>query len=123
MRFSFRVMAREKNGSVTFLVKNKRSGRVLHVSPRRYLSPLQEREMSAQPDLILALAHHIARDFERRGEGPVEVRADALVSLNGRPAARLIAPDVDLTQVEDGIAPATFILPAPSGPPPKIRPI
>lgn len=123
MRFSFRVMAREKNGSVTFLVKNKRSGRILHVSPRRYLSPLQEREMSSQPDLILALAHHIGRDFESRGEGPVEVRADALVSLNGRPAARLIAPDVDLTQVEDGLAPATFILPAPAGPPPKIRPI
>lgn len=123
MRFSFRVMAREKNGSVTFMVKNKRTGRVSHVSPRRYLSPLQEREMSTQPDLILALAHHIARDFERRGEGPVEVRVDALVSLNGRPAARLIAPDVDLTQVEDGIAPATFILPEPGGPPPKIRPI
>lgn len=123
MRFSFRVMAREKNGSVTFLVKNKQSGRVLHVSPRRYLSPLQEREMSAQPDLILALAHHIARDFESRGEGPVEVRADALVSLNGRPAARLIAPEVDLTQVEDGLAPATFVLPCPPGPPPQIRPI
>jgi hypothetical protein len=123
MRFSFRVMAREKNGSVTFLVKNKRTGKVLHVSPRRYLSPLQEREMSAQPDLILALAHHIARDFANRGEGPVEVRADALVSLNGRPAARLIAPDVDLTQVEDGIAPAAFVLPAPEGPPPQIRPI
>ena len=123
MRFSFRVMAREKNGSVTFLVKNKRTGRVVHVSPRRYLSALQEREMSAQPDLILALAHHIARDFERRGEGPVEVRADALVSLNGRPAARLIAPDVDLTQVEDGLSRATFVLPAPDGPPPRIRPI
>jgi vitamin K-dependent gamma-carboxylase len=123
MRFSFRVMAREKNGSVTFLVKNKRSGRVLHVSPRRYLSPLQEREMSAQPDLILALAHHIARDFESRGEGPVEVRVDALVSLNGRRAERLIAPDVDLTTVEDGLLPATFVLPAPFGPPPSIRPI
>ena len=40
--------------------------------------------MSGQPDLILQLAHHIRDDFERRGQGPVEVRVDALVSLNGR---------------------------------------
>jgi vitamin K-dependent gamma-carboxylase len=123
MRWSWRVMVREKNGSVTFLVHEKDSGRDLEVSPHRYLTRLQEREMAGQPDLILQLAHHIRDDFGRRGRGPVEVRADALVSLNGRHMARLIDPDVDLTGVEDGLLPAAWILPAPDEAPPALRPL
>jgi hypothetical protein len=123
MRFSWRVMIREKAGSVTFLVKSKSTGRTWHVSPARYLTDIQEREMSGQPDLILALAHHVRDDFERRGKGPVEVRVEALVSLNGRRLAPLIDPSVDLATVPDGLAPARFILPAPTEPPPELKPI
>jgi len=113
MRFSWRVMVREKNGSVTFRVSSLPSGRVFEVSPRRYLTPLQEREMAGQPDLIAQLARHIRADFERQGLGPVEVRVDAWVSLNGRRARRLIDPEVDLARVGSGLAPAAWILPAP----------
>jgi hypothetical protein len=120
MRFSWRVMVREKNGSVTFLVKSRRSARVWHVNPSTYLTRLQEREMAGQPDLILQLAHHIRDDFSRR-HGPVEVRVDAFVSLNGRRIARLIDPNVDLARVKDGLAPAEWILPAPADPPPHLR--
>ncbi|WP_434042056.1 MULTISPECIES: HTTM domain-containing protein [Sorangium] len=123
MRFSWRVMVREKNGSITFLVRNRQTGRTWHVSPREYLTRLQEREMAGQPDLILQLSRHIRDDFERRGRGPVEVRADALVSLNGRRIARLIDPGVDLASVRDGIGPASYILPGPQEPPPHIRPL
>ncbi|WP_437875020.1 HTTM domain-containing protein [Sorangium sp. So ce513] len=123
MRFSWRVMVREKNGSITFVVRNPQTGRTWHVSPRAYLTRLQEREMAGQPDLILQLSHHIRDDFERRGRGPVEVRADALVSLNGRRIARLIDPAVDLASVRDGIGRASYILPAPTEPPPHIRPL
>src|SRR5690606_12439915 len=84
MRFSWRVMVREKNGSVTFHVRDPRTEREFTVAPRAYLTRLQEREMSGQPDLILQLAHRISDDFSKRLGGPVEVRAEALVSLNGR---------------------------------------
>jgi hypothetical protein len=123
MRFAWRVMIREKNGSVTYVVRSKQTGRTWHVSPARYLTDIQEREMSGQPDLILELAHHVRDDFERRGLGPVEVRVDALVSLNGRRLTRLIDPTVDLATIEDGIGRASWILPAPEGPPPHLRPI
>lgn len=123
MRFSWRVMIREKNGSVTFVVRSKQTGRTWHVSPARYLTDVQEREMSGQPDLILALAHHVRDDFERRGLGPVEVRVEALVSLNGRRLAPLIDPRVDLASVKDGLGRARFVLPAPSEPPPHTRAI
>jgi hypothetical protein len=123
MRFSWRVMVREKNGSVTFVVKSKRTGRTWHVSPHRYLTHVQEREMAGQPDLILALAHHVRDDFERRGKGPVEVRVEALVSLNGRKLAPLIDPSVDLATVTDGLGLARWVLPAPSDPPPHFKAI
>jgi vitamin K-dependent gamma-carboxylase len=123
LRFSWRVMVREKNGSLTFLVRDKQTGRVRHGSPRTYVTRVQEREISTLPDLILQLAHHIRDDFERRGLGPVEVRASALVSLNGRRLAPLIDPGVDLTSIRDSIAPAAWILPSPVDPPPHTRPI
>jgi vitamin K-dependent gamma-carboxylase len=117
------VMVREKNGSVRFLVRDPARERVWEVNPRRYLTRLQEREMSAQPDLILQLAQHIRADFARKLGRPVEVRADAKVSLNGRRARPLIDPAVDLSRVRDGLRGASWILPAPSEPPPAIRAI
>lgn len=117
MRFSWRVMLREKNGSVTYLVTNPRTGRTQEVSPRKYLNHRQERDYATQPDLILKVAHWIARDWEgREGVRPI-VRAHAWVSLNGRPASMLIDPNIDLARIEDGFAKAAWIMPAPVDPP------
>jgi len=123
MRWSWKVMVREKNGAVTFRVTDPRSGREWQVSPATYLLPRQANEMSGQPDLILQLAKHVARDFEARGVPGVEVRVDAWVSLNGRPAARLIDPQVDLARVEDSSWGTAWVLPAPvDAPLPAVRP-
>jgi len=123
MRFSWRVMVREKNGSVTFVVRQKTTGRSWYVSPHAYLTRAQEREMSGQPDLVLQLSHYIRDDYERRGFGAVEVRADALVSLNGRRMRRLIDANIDLAAISDGVERADWILPAPKDAPPHITPI
>jgi hypothetical protein len=123
MRFSWRVMVREKNGSVVFLVRDPRSNKTWHVSPRRYLTRLQEREMSGQPDLILQLAHHVRDEFAARVRGPVEVHVEALVSLNGRRSQLLIDPRIDLAAIEDGVAPAHWVTAAPSAAPPHLTPI
>lgn len=121
MRWSWKVMVREKHGAVTYHVRFRDTGKELQVSPGQYLNRRQEREMSGQPDLILQLAHHIGRDFERRGYGPVEVRAEALVSLNGRPAQLLLDPTRDLLTVADDLAPAGWILPGPTSSPIHLR--
>jgi vitamin K-dependent gamma-carboxylase len=117
MRFSWRVMNREKSGSVTFLVRSKETGREWQVNPAESLTPRQVREMATQPDLILQAAHHVARDFARNGLGAVEVRADTKVSLNGRRAVPLVDPTVDLVTIRDGVSVAGWILPPPSEPP------
>ena len=122
MRFSWRVMVRAKGGGTTFIVRSPAKNRTFYVNPREYLTKLQESEMSSQPDLILQLAHHIARDFERRGFGQVEVRVESRVGLNGRRSAALIDPNADLSRVDDGLARATFISPAPLGAPQHTRP-
>jgi hypothetical protein len=121
MRFGWRVMLRAKGGSTELEVRNPKTEQRWIVSPREYLSAMQEAEMSSQPDLILQLAHHVRRDFDARGLGPVEVRAHTKVALNGRRAAPLIDPEVDLTRVQDGLASAEWILPAPSEPPPHTK--
>ncbi len=123
LRFSWRVMAREKNGAVTFIVVDRASGREWHVSPRRYLTGLQEREMAVQPDLVAQLARRIASDFKAQGHPDVAVHADVKVSLNGRPAVPLVDPTVDLSHAPDGLAPKDWILPAPSTLPIALHPV
>lgn len=133
MRWSWKVMVREKNGAVTYHVTlppdangppnadGRRKEQI--VTPRKYLTDIQEREMSGQPDLILQLAHHIAADFDARGLGPVEVRVEARVSVNGRRSRLLVDPTVDLASIDDGVAEATWILPEPTEPPARLRAI
>lgn len=101
MRFSWRVMTREKNGSVTFVIRDRTSSREWHVSPRSVLTPVQERELAVQPDLILQLAQHLGEEWKRKGFENVEVRADTWVSLNGRRARPLIDAQRDLLTVKD----------------------
>lgn len=107
-RFSWRVLLTEKVGHIEYRVTDAQ-GRSWLELPAAYLSPLQAERMTTQPDLILATAHIIREYHARRGR-QVTVRADALVSLNGRAGQRLIDPDVDLATETPGITPKHWIL-------------
>ncbi len=120
MRFSWKVMVREKNGHVNYRVYVPEIDKTLEVTPSRYLTADQEREFSGQPDLILQLAHRIGEDWQARGYEDVEVRVEAWASWNGRKAAPLIDDEVDLMKVEDGIAPASWVMPTPETPPARL---
>jgi vitamin K-dependent gamma-carboxylase len=123
MRFSWRVMLRAKGGNTTFLVKSAERGQRFYVSPRSYLTQMQENEMSSQPDLIVQLAHRIRDDFERRGFGRVKVYAESRVSLNGRRSVPFVDPNIDLARYPAGLAMSALVLPAPAGAPPHTRPV
>ncbi len=110
-RFSWRVLLTEKVGHVEYRVTDAQ-GRSWIESPVTYLSLLQAERMTTQPDLILAAAHFI-RDHHAQQGRQVTVKADALVSLNGRASHRLIDPDVDLASEPQGIGPKSWILPPP----------
>lgn len=123
MRYSWRVMLREKSGSLEYRVLTGADKTAVIVSPHQYLTEQQYREMAGQPDLILQLAHHIRDEYLALGLGPVEVYAESRVSLNGRAAHLLIDPDVDLARTEVGLARATWITSPPSEPPPLHLPL
>lgn len=122
MRFSWRVMLRQKSGALSYRVVDAQGNSRL-VSPREYLTEAQYREMVGQPDLILQLAHHIRDKMAAGGQAPAAIYADAQVSLNGRRAALLIRPEVNLAAVHDGLGRASWIAAPPAGPPPMHRPL
>ncbi|HBU49370.1 MAG TPA: gamma carboxylase [Myxococcales bacterium] len=119
MRFSWRVMVREKNAGLDYRVKDRDSGRVWHVNPKRYLSWRQLGEMSCQPIMVVQMARHIAQEFARERKLDVAVYADVEASLNGRAPQALIDPEVDLTQVSLWSFDRSWILPGPETPPPS----
>ena len=117
-RYAWHVMLVEKAGRVIFHVTEPGTDadtgpgtdRTWLVYPNEYLTSNQEKQMSIQPDMILQMAHHIARDFAARGHPGVAVRAEAYVSWNGRRSRLLIDPRVDLAAERDRLVPQTFIL-------------
>lgn len=112
-RFSWKVMLNEKTGAATFKLTDPTTGRTRIILPSNYLSPLQEKMMSTQPDMILEFAHQLAREHQRQTGRWPQVRAEVWVSWNGRPMAPLIDPQVDLASREDGLMPYDWVLPAP----------
>lgn len=113
-RFAWNVMLVEKSGTVTFHLHEPATGRRWLVYPGDSLTRQQEKQMAFQPDMILEFAHHLERDWRAQGGSNVEVRAEAHVSLNGRPSRLLLDPTVDLTTLAPSLRPQPWILrPAP----------
>jgi hypothetical protein len=122
MRFAWKVMLVEKTGHVDFHVHDPMTGSTRIVSPATYLTPRQEKMMSTSAAMILALAHKIADDMHQQGVTQAEVRAEAYVSLNGRPSQPFIDPHVDLAKETPGLAPKSWILPLADVPPVRLQP-
>jgi len=94
-RYAWRMKLRDKDSLVTFRVRNAATGEERDVLPPEFLTNLQSRNIDGRPDLIHQAALFLA-ESERANGGDVEVRVDALTSLNRRRPALLIDPDVDL---------------------------
>lgn len=95
-RFSWRVMLMEKAGNAIFRVKE--GDKVYEVNNAQFLTPLQEKMMSTQPDLILKYAHYLADEYRGRGLRAPEVYGEIYVTLNGIPSRLFIDSTVDLVQ-------------------------
>ncbi|MFT6399940.1 MAG: hypothetical protein ACJAYU_004710 [Bradymonadia bacterium] len=106
-RFAWRVMLVEKTGQIEFRVVE--SGREHTVYPCDELAPFQCRVLPWEPDMILEYAHHIAETSEPE----TAVYADAWVSWNGRPSARLLDPEIDLASEHSTLLPAQWIVQVP----------
>lgn len=95
-RFSWRVMLMEKSGSTYFTVRDTVSGKYYEVNNREFLTPLQEKMMSTQPDLILRYAHYLAARYRERGVENPGVYGEVYVALNGQRSQLFIDTTVNL---------------------------
>ena len=110
-RFSWRVMLMEKAGTAFFYVRDKATGREIEVSNSEYLTPMQEKMMSTQPDMMIQYAHFLKARYEQLGIRNAEVVAEAYVTLNGRPSRLMVDKSTDLSELNDNYIPKSWILP------------
>ncbi|MBC7826306.1 MAG: HTTM domain-containing protein [Chitinophagaceae bacterium] len=95
-RFSWRVMLMEKSGSTYFTVKDKIHQQSFEVNNAEFLTPLQEKMMSTQPDMILKYAHFLAREYKNRGVQNPEVYGEIYVALNGGRSQLFVDSSINL---------------------------
>ena len=86
----------EKTGNSFFTVKDSATQQQIEVNNAAFLTPLQEKMMSTQPDLILKYAHHLAEVFEKKGLENPRVYAEVYVTLNGEPSRLYVDSTVNL---------------------------
>jgi vitamin K-dependent gamma-carboxylase len=101
--FSWRMKLRDKQcDDLVFRVRDPKSGQEWDIEPGDFLTERQKQRLPGQPDLIHQFAIHLAEEYRKEYGIQVEVRVDAVVSLNGGKAAPLIDPETDLaTQPRD----------------------
>lgn len=109
-RFSWRVMLMEKAGYTQFTVKDE-DGKFAMIDNSEFLTPLQEKMMSTQPDMILQFAHILRDHYKTNGWTSPQVFAESYVTLNGRLSRPFVDSSADLAQVKESFAPKTWILP------------
>ena len=110
-RFSWRVMLMEKAGYAQFKIVDGVTGKRFYVDNSDFLTPLQEKQMSFQPDFILEYAHNLRDHFEAQGHQKVKVYGDVKVALNGRLSTVFVDPNIDLAKEEEGFKHKNWIIP------------
>ena len=109
-RLSWRVMLMEKMGNTTFKIKDEHGNSFL-VNNSDFLTPLQEKQMSFQPDFILEYAHYLGDHFTKQGHKGVQVYTKSYVALNGRLSQLFIDESVNLYQEKESFKHKHWILP------------
>lgn len=109
-RFSWRVMLMEKAGYTQFTIKDS-TGKYAVANNNEFLTVLQEKMMSTQPDMMLYYAHLLRDHYARLGFKSPQVYVDSYVALNGRSGRIFINPSTDLAKEKDDFKPKSWILP------------
>ena len=109
-RFSWRVMLMEKAGHALFTVEDA-DGKRLSVDNQAFLTPLQEKMMSTQPDMMLQYAHILRDHYAKRGLESPRVYVDSYVALNGRLGRPLVDSHTNLADERESFKHKNWILP------------
>jgi len=89
-------MLMEKAGAAYFTVKDSSGQQAYTVNNAEFLTPLQEKMMSTQPDMILKYAHYLADEYSKKGITHPQVFAEIYVTLNGQRSKLFIDSTINL---------------------------
>jgi hypothetical protein len=109
--FAWRMMLRNKKGSLLYFVQNKATGQMVLADPLDHITPRQYDDIIGKPDLILQFAHYLRDHYKKQWKNDVLVYASSRVSLNGRPHKEMIAPGTDLAREKRSLMPYKWIQP------------
>jgi hypothetical protein len=110
-RFSWRVMLMEKAGTIFFYVKDAKTGKITEVNNKQFLTRIQEKMMSTQPDMILQYAHFLGETYRKKGIMDPIVTAESYVTLNGSGSRLFINNKTDLLKEKESFQSKNWILP------------
>jgi hypothetical protein len=100
----------EKAGYAQFTVKAA-DGKTTIVDNATFLTTLQEKMMSTQPDIMLQYAHILRDHYSELGFQSPAVYVDSHVALNGRLGKPLVSSVTDLSKEKDSFNHKPWILP------------
>ena len=110
-RFSWRVMLMEKKGNSVFKIVNSKTNSFFYVNNDDFLTPVQQKQMSFQPDMILEYGHYLGNHFKSQGHQNVAVFVESYVSLNGRLSQQFIDPSANLMELKESFKHKYWIKP------------
>ena len=99
-RFAWHVMVMEKSGYITYTVIDNISNQQWKEYPSDRLDPIQEKQMSHQPDMILQYARYLENIYKTQKHTDLSIYVQSKVSLNGRPSQVYIDPKLDLLTLQ-----------------------
>lgn len=99
----------EKSGLATFRIVD-RNGKNVIVNNKDFLTPMQEKMMATQPDMILQYAHILKDYYSKIGFNDPQVYVDSYVTLNGRRGKPMIDPNVNLALQQESFRHKPWIL-------------
>lgn len=109
--FAWHMLLRAKKCGLRLYATIPETGQTGTIDLRTYVTSRQLGVITRDPRMIHQLANYVADDLDEKGVSNVEVRALALISLNGRKPQLVIDPEFDLTSVPVNNNYPTYILP------------
>lgn len=94
--FSWHMLLRAKKCGLRIYATDPATGKSGTVDLRSYVTARQLGVVSRDPRMIHRLCRYIAEDLNAKGFQGIEIRALALISLNGRKPQLVLDPSVDL---------------------------
>ncbi len=110
-RFSWRVMLMEKAGTAFFYVREKSTGKEMEVSNCDYLTPMQEKMVATQPDMLINYAHFLKKEFQSKGISDPEILVESYITLNGKASQLIVDKKTVLSEEVDNLKPKKWIIP------------